>query len=152
MSVNHHRRQALVAIAGRAAVLGLAVWSPTLFASRNQNAFRAKTVPQAIFTLLGAKPVASEHVIMRITKKAKRGEAVPVVVSSPLPGVNQISIFIDDNPFALAAHFELSHASIPEVTTRIRLDKTCRVTAVISTNGKHFRATQLVEVGHSGYR
>lgn len=92
----------------------------------------------------------SEDIILKLPRIAENGAVVPVSVSSTLPKVTEISIFVAKNPTPLAATFKLSPDIDPFVSARIKMAETCNVIAVVTSEGKLFKAKQEVQVTIGG--
>jgi sulfur-oxidizing protein SoxY len=81
---------------------------------------------------------------------AENGAVVPVTVSSTLSNVEAISIIASNNPSPLTSTYVLTSASVPFVSTRIKLGKTSNVMAVVKADGKLYSASKEVKVTIGG--
>jgi sulfur-oxidizing protein SoxY len=82
---------------------------------------------------------------------AENGAVVPVGVATTLAGASTISIAVSNNSTPLAASFTLSEATIPNVSTRIKMAKTAEVVAVVKTaDGSTYVAKKEVKVTIGG--
>jgi sulfur-oxidizing protein SoxY len=64
------------------------------------------------------------------------GALVPVTVSSSLPAVSDIYLFVDVNPDPLVVHFGLPAGTEPFVATRIRMAGSGHVCALVRSGGQ----------------
>ena len=75
---------------------------------------------------------------------------LPVGVSSILPGVTELFILVEHNPFPLLAAFTLAPGTEPEVQIRIRMGQSSNIVAVVRSNGQLFSATKSTRVTLGG--
>jgi sulfur-oxidizing protein SoxY len=140
-----NRREAMGAGAGAvAAALGVA---PAL--ALNDYADRIK-----VFT--GGKDPVEGHLKIELPELAENGNTVPlsVAISSPLPAdvhVQEILVLAPANPNARVIRFRFSAASVPQVSTRIRLAETQNVMAVAKlSDGRFVLASRQIKVTIGG--
>jgi len=114
------------------------------------KAFKAKTQDEVLAALYGGKLEMSDKVSIETPEIAENGAVVPVSVSSKLTGVTSISILVPENPFALAASYKLSDASLPMVACRLKMAKTTKVIAIVEAGGKLYGASSDVKVTLGG--
>lgn len=112
-------------------------------------AFDAKSFPEAL-RALGGMPQASAQIALDVPALAENGAVVPVVVSSTLPGSQEILILVDGNPQPVAARFTLPEGTEPFVATRIKLATSGTVIAAVRTDRGLFAAARAVEVTAGG--
>ena len=150
MSMN--RRTVVKAIATGGALVGASVLMPKIaFAAWSKDAFQAKEQTAAMNALFdSAVPEESAEVTLKAPDIAENGAVVPVTVVSTLPGVESMSIFIEGNPSPLAAEFIIPAGTKADVSTRVRMGKTTKVTAVVKANGKLYSAAKEVKVTIGG--
>lgn len=150
MSMN--RRSVVKAIATGGALLGASVLMPRLaLAAWNKSAFEAKDQSSAMQALVGSDaPEESAEVVLKAPDIAENGAVVPVTIVSTLAGVETMSIFIEGNPSPLAAEFMIPAGTVADVSTRVRMGKTSKVTAVVKANGKLYSASKEVKVTIGG--
>lgn len=92
----------------------------------------------------------TDQITLKLPKIAENGAVVPITVTSTLPKVTDIAIFVAKNPSPLAATFKLSPDIEPFVSARIKMAETCNVIAVVTSEGKLFKAKQEVQVTIGG--
>ena len=144
------RRQILKAAGGLGIMAFGAAMSPMAFAAWNKAAFEAKTLSDTYSALGAGSPSNSGDVQIVASDIAENGAVVPIQAVSKLANTEQISILVEKNPSALAALFNLTSDTLPEVTTRIKMGQTSNVTVLVKAGGKYFTATKEIKVTLGG--
>ena len=122
-----------------------------LLANWNEKAFWAAEQSQALENLFPDKTVEeSDQIELSMHAFIENGSIVPVKITSSLPDVTSISIFVEENPNPLIAHFELNSRASAFVSTRIKMDKPSNVMALVQSNGKLFSRSRFVDVAEGG--
>lgn len=150
MSMN--RRTVVKAIAAGGALVGVSVMMPRVaMAAWTESAFKADKQGAAMNALLGSAEVAaSAEVTLKAPDIAENGAVVPVTVRTKMAGVESISIFVENNPNPLVAEFVIPEGTEANVSTRLRMGKTSKVTAVVNAGGKLYSASKEVKVTIGG--
>ncbi len=142
------RRRALVkGLLVAAAVMAVPRW---LFAARPDAAFNANDADAAITDAFGGPATESDQVMLKIPDIAENGAVVPVTISTDLADVEAIGVVVEKNPTPLAALFELTPQSVPEVSVRIKMGESSNVRAVVKAGGKLYSASKEVKVTIGG--
>ncbi|GAA0784312.1 thiosulfate oxidation carrier protein SoxY [Marinobacterium sediminicola] len=146
------RRTLVKALATGGGLLGLCALVPQwAMAAWMREAFAAGETNAAIKALYGGDlPVESAEVMLDAPDIAENGAVVPLTISTTLPNVETVSVFIAENPSPLAAQFIIPEGTLAEVSTRVRMGQTTHVTAVIQSDGKLYSATKEVKVTIGG--
>ncbi|HEC15925.1 MAG TPA: thiosulfate oxidation carrier protein SoxY [Sedimenticola sp.] len=128
-----------VLAAGLAPARALAAWP--------KKAFRASGVPEALKALTGSDVIVAAKDAVRIEGPdvAENGKA-RIKVFSDLADMESIAILIPGNPAPLAASFKLSPEITGHVATRIRMEATGEVLAVVKAGGRLFSAKKRIIV------
>lgn len=92
----------------------------------------------------------SAEITLKAPDIAENGAVVPVSIKTDLESVESISIIVENNPNPLAASFELSPEAKAEVSTRIKMNKTSNVIAVVKADGKLHTTQKEVKVTIGG--
>ena len=149
--------QGILQGAGSVALFGLGGLSfrPTLaLAAANdkypEDAFKQKSDADAIKALYGKTHEASDKVKLDAPEIAENGAVVPVAVTTVLTDVTSISFFVSENPNALAATYQIPAGTVPSVANRLKMAKTCNVTAIVESGGNLYSATKEVKVTVGG--
>ena len=116
----------------------------------NQAAFSAKSVDDVVKLLGGSAPQQSDQVILNGPEIAENGAVVPLEISSALPDCDSIAILIEKNPNTLAATFDIPPGTLPDIQTRVKMNETCNVYAVVKSHGKFFYAAKEIKVTLGG--
>src|SRR3954464_3420806 len=94
-----------------------------------EDAFQQKNSEDAIKALYGKIAEPSDKIKLDAPEIAENGAVGPRSVSSSLPDVASISIFVSENPNALAASYKLPAGTLPNVATLREMAKTSNVIA-----------------------
>lgn len=149
MSMN--RRSVIKAIAAGGALVGASVLMPRIaMAAWTQKAFEAEDQATAMNELLGGAPEESAEVTLKAPDIAENGAVVPVSVRSTLANVESMSIFVENNPTPLVVEFMVPEGTAADISTRLRMGKTSKVTAVVKADGKLYSASKEVKVTIGG--
>jgi len=89
-------------------------------------------------------------VILNGPEIAENGAVVPLEISSKLPGSESIAILIEKNPNTLAATFNIPPGTLPDVQTRVKMNETCNVFALVKSEGKFYYAMKEIKVTLGG--
>jgi sulfur-oxidizing protein SoxY len=115
-----------------------------------QDAFKQKGAPDAIKSLYGKDPEASDKVKLDAPEIAENGGVVPISVTTTLPDVTSISFIVSENPSALAASYRIPPGTVPAVANRLKMAKTSNVIVLVEAGGKLYSATKEVKVTVGG--
>jgi len=136
------------------ALLALAAFAATplrVLAARNDAAFKATAVDEAIKSLFGDRAMTETDAFeFKVPDIAEDGSIVPVTVSTDMEGVKSITLFVDANPNPLSARFHFMPGAIPEFKTRIKMGESSDVRAVIETEDALYVQTRNVKVTLGG--
>ena len=122
----------------------------TVLAAWPKAAFDAKDVDSAVTAIVGGTPAASGDIKIKAPDIAENGAVVPVTVTTTIAGLESVSILASANPFPLLASFNMTAATLPYVSTRIKMGKTGNVVAVVKAGGKLYSASKEVKVTIGG--
>ena len=126
--------------------------SPRLvLAAWPKAAFEAKSVQAGLSSLLGSDTTTpSTDINIKAPDIAENGAVVPVTVSTGLPNVESIAVFVEKNTAPLAGNFVLGERAKGYVSTRLKMRKTSNVIAVVKSGGKLLSARKEVKVTIGG--
>ena len=123
----------------------------TVLAAWPAKAFEAKKLDDAMNALTGkARPTASSDIKIDAPDIAENGAVVSVKVTTTLPKVETISIYVPVNAFPLSASYILSNQMETSITGRIKMAKTADIVAIVKSNGKLYTAKKGVKVTLGG--
>ncbi len=137
---------AMAAVAAAGLLKAGSAWA----APWNKGAFESKAVADAQKNLGATSLIESKDIIITAPDIAENGATVPVAVTSKIPNTQSISIIAENNPFPLAATFEIMAGGEGYVSTRIKMGKTSDVRAIVKADGKFYTATKEVKVTVGG--
>ena len=134
---------ALAALASLPRILLAAAWP--------DKAFSSTAAGQAMIDLLGTdQTTPSDQIRLKVPEIAENGAVVPVTISTSLENVESISIVVENNPRPLAATFEISPETLPDISSRIKMGETSDVMAVVKTDAGIFSTSKQVKVTIGG--
>ena len=131
---------------------GAGLLTPTsVLAAWSEEAFGAKSVPDALKALMGSdQSEESGDIKIKAPDIAENGAVVPVTVSTGIEGVESIAIIAVNNPSPLIANFNLGEGAEGFVSTRIKMGKSGDVVAVVKAGGKLLSTKKEVKVTIGG--
>ena len=118
-------------------------WNTQAFWSNDQTDSLAKLFP-------GQSLAVTDKISIGVNSFIENGAVVPIKITTELPEVSTISIYVENNPNPLIAHFELNPRCTAFVATRIKVDKPSNVSAVVQSAGKLYKTTTYIEVAEGG--
>ena len=135
-----------------AVAVGAGLLTPTtVMAAWPGKAFEAKSVPDALTSLVGGSSMTdSGDISIKAPDIAENGAVVPVSVTTSIAGISSIAILAEKNASPLTANFELASNAKGYVSTRIKMGKTSDVIAVVKAGGKAYSARKNVKVTIGG--
>jgi sulfur-oxidizing protein SoxY len=133
------------------AFLGLLLAKPlSVLAAWNEQAFGAKTAPDALKGIGASAAAPSKDIVIEAPQIAENGAVVPIEISSNVPGTTAIAVVIEKNPFPLAGRFEFKEGALPFVKLNVKMGETSDVRVVAFAGGKQFSATREIKVTIGG--
>ena len=135
-----------------AVAVGSGLLRPTqaLAAAWPKSAFKSKTVTDAMKNLFGSSSAkASSAIKIKAPIQAENGAVVPISVSTSLPNVQGIGVFVEKNPSPLACSLNATGAS-GFFSARIKMGKTSPIHCVVKAGGKLHVAKKTIKVTVGG--
>ncbi|VAW91797.1 Sulfur oxidation protein SoxY [hydrothermal vent metagenome] len=141
-----------IATSTLAIVVSAGMLSPrTVLAAWPKSAFEAKTVEDALNSLLGnAQTTPSADIKIKAPDIAENGAVVPVTITTSITGIESISIVAMKNGNPLAANFIMTNNTKGFISTRIKMGKTSDVVAIVKAGGKSHAARKNIKVTIGG--
>ena len=140
-----------LAASGVAVAVSAGLLSPSaVLAAWPKSAFTAKSVPDALSGLGISTTVPSSDIQIKAPDIAENGAVVPVTVKTSIAGVTSIAILVAKNGSPLTSNFNLKGSATGFVATRIKMQKTSAVIAVVKAGGKAYSARKEVKVTIGG--
>jgi sulfur-oxidizing protein SoxY len=117
----------------------------------NKAAFETHSLEETMKALGGGTPAASKDIVFFSTPDiAENGAVVPIGITSNVPKTESIAILIEKNPNMLAAVFDVPPGTEPTLSTRIKMQQTSNVYALIKADGKYYVASKEIKVTLGG--
>lgn len=151
--ISPSRRTLLSRGAAITAVMASGLWTVRLaHATPGSGGFEATTLAEVMQAWSGMPTFngGSGDVVLTLPDLAENGAAVPVTVASSLPGVQEIAIVVESNPFPLVVRFSISDQTEAFVSTRVKMAQSGNVVAVVLANGKAHVASKAIKVTVGG--
>ena len=140
-----------LAASGVAVAISAGLLSPSaVLAAWPKSAFSARSVSDALSGLGISTTAASGDIKITAPDIAENGAVVPVKVTTSIAGVTSIAILAEKNGSPLTANFNLKGSAQGMVATRIKMQKTSAVIAVVKAGGKAYSARKEVKVTIGG--
>lgn len=125
--------------------------SATVHAKWLEGLFSSSTLEDSLSYSFKTEEIAlSDDIELKLPTIAENGAVVPITVTSTLENVEQVYIFVEQNPIPLVAVFDLSPDVDAFVSARIKMAKTSDVIAVVKAQSTLYKAQQLVKVTIGG--
>ncbi len=117
----------------------------------NKAAFETHSLDETMKALGGSTPAASKDIVFFSTPDiAENGAVVPTGITSNVPKTESIAILIEKNPNMLAAVFDVPPGTEPTLATRIKMQQTSNVYALVKADGKYHVASKEIKVTLGG--
>ena len=121
------------------------------FAEWNADAFSAVTEEDAIAKFFPDQTVTpSEAIKIGVYDLVENGAVVPVKIETELSDVKSITILVEKNPNPLITSFNFGPECSGFIATRIKIDKSSDIIAVVNSQGKLHSTRKFVEVLEGG--
>jgi len=110
-----------------------------------KDAFNASTIEEALLKLTGSNKIFPDpdNIQIKAPAIAENGMA-HITIQSHLADTESITVFIPNNTSPLIANFKLDKKVINTITTRIKIESTGDIVAIISANNKLYSATKKI--------
>jgi len=117
----------------------------------NKAAFETHSLEETMKALGAGTPAASKDIVFFSTPDiAENGAVVPIGITSNVPKTESIAILIEKNPNMLAAVFDVPPGTEPTLSTRIKMQQTSNVYALVKADGKYHVASKEIKVTLGG--
>ena len=121
------------------------------WAKWNKEAFQAKVFQKSVKAIYGSTPIEStDQIKIEAPDVAENGLSVPVSVSSSIKQVENLSIFIENNPLPLIANYHLKDGMIPEFSLRVKVAKSSNIHVMVKTADKLYSSSRKIQVTLGG--
>ncbi len=138
-------------VTSAALALGASLLKPKpVFAAWPEDAFNANSLESALGELNIETLLESNDIIIQAPSTVENGAIVPITVKSSIENVNEIVILVEKNQQPLVGSYQIAGNVEAYVSTRIKMEKTSNVVALIQADDKTYIAKQNVIIVHSG--
>ncbi len=103
-----------------------------------------------LLALRYGNPIPSSEIRIHAPDIAVDGASVFIGISSTLPEVESLMVFVDRNPQPLAAAFQLAAEVPPELQMRIKISQTANIWVIARSGGQFYKAAKTVTVTVGG--
>lgn len=150
--MNQQRRDVLRigSVLSLALSTGLLTAQDVFGAEWKQAVYDAKTLDDAFKAMGGDQYAANAQVMINAPDIAENGAVVPVSINSSVPNTQLIAILVDKNPNSMSAQFTIPPGTEPAITTRIKMNGTSNVVALVKADGKWFMSSKEIKVTLGG--
>ena len=121
----------------------LAAWNDAAFNAQNLDKALAEYYP-------GKRVLSSDDIVIGVRTEIENGAVVPVKVTTTLTDVTSIALFVEKNPNPLIANFDLSPNCNGFVSSRIKMDQSSELMAVVVSAGQPYSSKTFVTVHQGG--
>ena len=116
----------------------------------NSAAFDGKKLDEVIRALGGTGARESADITVIAPEIAENGAVVPIEIVSSLPQTQAIAIAIEKNPRLLAAYFEIPAGTLADIQTRVKMQETCNVYALVKAGDGFYYASKEIKITAGG--
>lgn len=159
--MNQNRREVLKASTsltalGLAVAAGLIKPSEVLAASAASasnyptKSFAANSLDELMKALGSNMPTESKDIVLTAPDIAENGAEVSLSVDSKLKNISEVAFLVAKNPSILAAQFLIPAGTHSKLTTRVKMNKTSDVYALVKAGGQYYFAKKEVKVTLGG--
>lgn len=126
--------------------------SALLFAPRKvlaawpSNAFANKSLRSAIAEVSYGRTIKSKRININIPDHIENGTLVPISITTDIPNIDKISIFVAKNTHPLCASFEFHEACDGYLATRIKIKRSSQVVVAIQAEGNSHQAKKHIKI------
>lgn len=146
------RREFLI-LSNSSVILALAAAAGVISPAKAQEdraVFNSKSLDSTV-KALGVTGVAEGKQITLVAPDiAENGAVVQVEISSTYPNTQLMAILVDKNPNALASLFEFPDGTDGFLHTRIKMNETSNVVALVKADNKYYLAKREIKITLGG--
>ncbi len=113
-------------------------------------AFEGKSLPDVLKALGGSTVSENKDIELTGPDIAENGAVVPIAVVSKLPGTQAIHILVEKNPNWLAASFTIPPGTDPGISTRVKMQQSANIIALVQANDQWFIGRKEIKVTLGG--
>jgi len=122
----------------------------SVLAAWPENAFKQKELNDAIDALFGTSKTEDGKIEISAPEIAENGAVVPISVTTKIPNVQSIGVFVSKNPQPLTCSYDFQGTLDGFVSTRIKMGETSDIIAVVKAESGLFSTKKTVKVTIGG--
>ncbi len=141
-----------LALAACSSAWVFSLWLPkAALAAWREEHFAETSLKNTLQRLYGDHKITdSKKISIKIPRIAEDGAVVPFTVKSSLANVENIRVFVANNPVPLVASVNLMPKAMAYFSARLKMAETSDVIAIVKTADGYFRARKKVKVTLGG--
>ena len=114
-------------------------------------AFKSDNLSQAIIETYGnIKPLDSDKVYLKAPEVAENGASVALTVTTSLPDVESLAVFVEKNGSPLAGQYMLHKKYNGKLALRVKMLKTSDVYVIAKAGDKLYQTKSMIKVTLGG--
>lgn len=121
----------------------LAKWDQKAFDATNYDDAIKHYFPDTAFQ-------DTDKITIGVNAEIENGAVVPIKIKTDFKNLESITIFVEKNPTALIANFNLYPGCLGNVSTRIKMEKPSDVIVIVKSGDKYYRTKKFVVVHEGG--
>jgi len=122
----------------------------TAFAEWPEAPFETDNYQNALSAVVGENNLEEAGVSIDAPEIASNGATVPITISSDLPNIKTISIFVEKNPRPYISTFFMNDKIDSSVAVRVKMRETSDIIAIVENESGFHVAKQSVKVTAGG--
>lgn len=122
----------------------------TVFAEWPEAPFATDNYQTALTEVIGDNSLEESGVSIDAPEIASNGSTVPITISSDLPNIKTISIFVEKNPRPYISTFYMNDKIDSSVSVRVKMRETSDIIAIVENESGFHVAKQSVKVTAGG--
>lgn len=148
--MNRIRRNTLKFTSLGALLAALPLSVRTAFAEWPEAPFATDDYQTALSGVIGDNTPEESGVKIEAPEIASNGSTVPITISSDLPNIKTINIFVEKNPRPYISTFFMNDKIDSSVAVRVKMRETSDVIAIVENESGFYLAKQPVKVTAGG--
>ena len=116
----------------------LAAWPSTAFAK--------KSLKSAIAEVSYGATIKSKRIKINAPDHIEGGTLVPISITTDIPNIDRISIFVEKNAHPLCASFDFHEPCDGYLATRIKMKRSSQVVVAVQAEGKSHQTKKHIKI------
>lgn len=148
--MNRIRRNTIKFSSLGALVASMPLSVKSVFAEWPEAPFATDDYQTALTAITGENDLAESGISIDAPEIASNGATVPITISSDLPNIKTINIFVEKNPRPYISTFFMNDGIDSSVAVRVKMRETSDVIAIVENESGFHVAKQSVKVTAGG--